>query len=927
MDHRATVGSTAVDATFRPQSVLALLESQANLRPDATALSSTCGIRLTYGELARTARALASELSAAGAATCRRRPRYGIVLPNGARCAAALLGASIAGDAAPFNPALTAPEFEHYFEATAIDALLVGARDAGSAPMVARQMGIPVLRLTDTLTIAGVRSDGRVSAPEPDDFALTLMTSGSTGQPKIVPLTHQNILSSAWDVATSVDLAPHDRCLAMWEQFHIGGLVDLLLAPLVSGGHVVAAGGFDAARFFSLLESERPTWYQSVPTTLNELLLHAERNNIAVKPGSLRFIRSVAAALSPVVMERVEAFFGIPVIRTLGMTEAGPLITTTRLPPAPQKLGSVGRPAGPEVRLFSDDGLEVPQGAPGQIRIRGPNVFGGYEGDPEANKAAFRQGWFLTGDTGYFDADGDLFLTGRAKEMVNRGGEKISPAEVEDALRTHPAVIEAAVVAVPHRTLGEDVAAAVILRSGTSGSDLRAHLQSRLAQFKIPGRIVELADIPKNAVGKIDRIAIARLLAEAETATAAHAAPRTALEGFLTELWARELSVGSVGINQDLAALGGDSLSATRILIAIEARFSAPVPTDVIENLTTVAEVARRLEMAGTTLANGKGNAAGDGKNSAKAAFKRMTPVLDDPGDGAEALTELIEACASKEDLLALADRLTAYEAPADILRFLAEIRVMRVGWRAARPLAFHKAVRLKLRAHRWRRGLEREITVAKGHALWKRAKVSPSVWLYGDPCVPADGKTLLLGFTGNLSRLFVPTYRILVCLDVARYDVLLLWDASQMLFAEGIPEAPGSISALSKHLASFAAVRGYARVVTLGTSGGGLAALYCGLANAADRVVLASPPGLSEHPALAGDLRRLAATDGSSRTPVVIAHGRNERDADPARQIIDLFPRARIAKDIAYSSHNILHDAWKAGKLRSLLSTLLDGP
>jgi acyl-CoA synthetase (AMP-forming)/AMP-acid ligase II len=294
-------------------------------------------------------------------------------------------------------------------------------------------MGIRVLRLSPDGGLAGTRGDGPVPSPAPDDVALVLLTSGSTGRAKSVPLTHRNVCASARDVAASMSLGSSDRCLAMWEQYHVGGLVDLLLAPLVSGGVVICTPGFRTDEALRLLAEARPTWFQVVPTTLGDLVAQVRRDGRGRPGGSLRLLRSVAAALPPRLMAEAEETFSVPVLQTFGMTEAGPLITSTLPPPAPRKPGSVGRSCGCEIRIVDSGWVALPPGQTGQVAIRGPNVFSGYEDDAAANAAQFRDGWFLTGDLGRLDPEGDLFLVGRLKQLINRGGEKVNPQEVDDA--------------------------------------------------------------------------------------------------------------------------------------------------------------------------------------------------------------------------------------------------------------------------------------------------------------------------------------------------------------------------------------------------------------------------------------------------------------------------------------------------------------
>ncbi len=274
---------------------------------------------MTYGALRDRVGLIASSIAENVRKPGGGRPRIGLVFHNGSEIAIALLASAIAGEAAPFNPASKAAELDAYFRSCRLDALIVPEDYNGPAVTIAEKSGLRLLRLQPGGGLLGITPSGNsLPAPDPDDIALVLMTSGSTGRPKIVPLSHRNVCTSAGDVSRSMNLGPDDRCLTMWEQHHIGGLVDLLMAPIASGGCIIATPGFNAPLFFELLNKAKPTWYQGVPTTLNELAIHASRHGIAAKPSSLRLVRSVAAALHPKLMGEIEALFGVPVIQTFG---------------------------------------------------------------------------------------------------------------------------------------------------------------------------------------------------------------------------------------------------------------------------------------------------------------------------------------------------------------------------------------------------------------------------------------------------------------------------------------------------------------------------------------------------------------------------------------------------------------------------------
>jgi acyl-CoA synthetase (AMP-forming)/AMP-acid ligase II len=350
-------------------------------------------------------------------------------------------------------------------------------------------------------------------AAEAGDIALVLHTSGTTARPKIVPLSQANICASARHIGATLALSPADACLNIMPLFHIHGLIAAVLSSLGAGGAVICTPGFDALRFFRLLDEERPSWYTAVPTMHQTILTRADRNAEIIARAKLRFIRSSSASLPGPVMEQLEAVFGCPLVESYGMTEASHQMASNPLA-GPRKPGSVGQAAGPEVAIMDDDGTILPQGEIGEVVIRGPNVTAGYEANPEANAKAFTHGWFRTGDQGAFDAEGFLTLTGRLKELINRGGEKVSPLEVDGVLSAHPAVAQALTFAMPHAKLGEEVAAAVVLREGAACTEreLRDFAAQQLADFKVPRKVVFLPEIPKGATGKLMRIGLAEKL-------------------------------------------------------------------------------------------------------------------------------------------------------------------------------------------------------------------------------------------------------------------------------------------------------------------------------------------------------------------------------------------------------------------------------
>ena len=487
---------------------------------DTPAIGAPGRAALRYADLRDLLQATTAQLNGAGIG---RGDRVAIVLPNGPEMAAAFVAVAAGATAAPLNPAYRAEEFEFYLSDLNAKALIVEAGGDTPAIGVAEKLGVPVIRLTPAADgPAGSFSldcPSRAAAAKPgpageDDVALVLHTSGTTSRPKIVPLSQRNVAASATNIANWLSLTPEDRCLNIMPLFHIHGLIAAVLSSLAAGGSVVCTPGFNALRFFAWLDEVVPSWYTAVPTMHQAILARAGRNKEAMARNRLRFIRSSSASLPAPVMGELEEAFGAPVIESYGMTEASHQMASNPLPPRERRAGCVGLAAGPEVAIMDLGGKLLAPGETGEIVIRGDNVTKGYENDPEANASGFTNGWFRTGDQGVMDEAGYLTLTGRLKEIINRGGEKVSPLEVDDILSSHPAVAQAIAFAMPHKKLGEEVAAAVVLREGMSAdeSEIRAFAAERLADFKIPRKIVFLDEIPKGATGKLQRIGLAEKL-------------------------------------------------------------------------------------------------------------------------------------------------------------------------------------------------------------------------------------------------------------------------------------------------------------------------------------------------------------------------------------------------------------------------------
>ena len=588
-----------------------LVLKEGNNQPQAPAILSPGKKPLSYRDLSLHLRSTALQLSRLG-----NRPgdRLALVLPNGPEMATAFLAISSVCTCAPLNPAYRADEFKTSMEDLHIKALVSLPGSDHPARKAASDLGIPVVDLQPDPLSAGLftlSSDGPTdnSITEPilsgmDDVALVLHTSGTTSRPKIVPLTHQNVYFSVQNIVGTYALTPADLCLNMMPLFHIHGLMGALSASLAAGASIVCAPGFIPDQVLGWLSELKPTWYSAVPTIHQSILDQVHRHPKITSLIHLRFIRSCSSALAPQVAEDLEKAFSVPVLEAYGMTEATHQISSNPLPPRPRKFGSVGlAPSTGQVSILDEKGNSLPAKAIGEICIRGRNLMSGYENNPEANAASFVDGWLRTGDRGALDEDGYLFIQGRLKEIINRGGEKIAPREIDEVLLRHPAVKQAVAFAVTHPSLGEDVAAAVVLHDGQTVSmqELRLFAASYLADFKVPRLIVFVPEIPKGATGKIQRIGLAeKLKAGLDTLKAREPSesspPRTKIEAEILVIWEEVLSIGQIGVQDDFLALGGDSIQAARILMRVNERFGINLQIDDIFSAPTVAAMAKFVQ-------------------------------------------------------------------------------------------------------------------------------------------------------------------------------------------------------------------------------------------------------------------------------------------------------------------------------------------
>ena len=443
-----------------------------------------------------------------------------IVLENSLDFMVDFLAVTRAGAiAAPLNPAYTVDEFKFFMEDADAKLVIVSA-GATAAIEAANSLSIPFL-------ISSVNSDGKIALshednnlsksidpenPSPDDIALFLHTSGTTSRPKGVPLTHSNLMTSLNNIVKTYALTENDTALVVMPLFHVHGLIGVALSSLNSAGTIVIPPRFSASNFWQNQALTNATWYSAVPTIHQILLMRSDDDNAPTK--SFRFIRSCSASLAPSVFTDLESRFGAPVLEAYGMTEASHQMSSNLLPPGSRAPGTVGIGTGVEISIMNEQGTLLNVGEKGEVVIKGKNVTHGYHNNPEANAEAFTNGWFRTGDQGVLSDESVLTLTGRLKELINRGGEKISPLEVDAALIKHPAIAEAVCFGVEDVKYGEIVQAAVVLSGESSESELRAFCSEQLADFKVPDRIYIVQELPRTATGKIQRRHVSAKFAE-----------------------------------------------------------------------------------------------------------------------------------------------------------------------------------------------------------------------------------------------------------------------------------------------------------------------------------------------------------------------------------------------------------------------------
>jgi acyl-CoA synthetase (AMP-forming)/AMP-acid ligase II len=488
-----------------------MIDHHAEVRTDAPfLLAPEPDSVITYGELRESGRALAGLLGGAGVAPGE---VVSFMLPNGAAAATLLLGTMVSGYVvSPLNLLAQDAHLEYTLAHSETRFVFAAPEFVGRISRLLNASGRKVtVRATDPDALNLERGQAVSPAPiDPGTPALLMYTSGTTGLPKGVLLSHGNLVHAAGAVVAAHELTAADRVLSSLPLYHVNGQCIATISPVFAGGSIVLPHRFSVSQWWSLVERYRPTWLNMVPTIISYLLNGPELTPAQADAcRGIRFGRSASSPLPPEQHKAFEQRFGVSVIEAMGLTECASVAFANPLDPARRKYGTPGRPLGLAARVVAPDGRALGQGASGEIQLRGANVMLGYYKAPELTGASLsEEGWLATGDLGYCDGDGFYFITGRLKELIIKGGENIAPREIDEALLKHPAVLEAAAVGIPDAHYGQEILACVVLKAGMRCSEeaLRAHCVRELGPFKTPKILRFVDDLPKGASGKVQRL-------------------------------------------------------------------------------------------------------------------------------------------------------------------------------------------------------------------------------------------------------------------------------------------------------------------------------------------------------------------------------------------------------------------------------------
>jgi len=869
-----------------------VLSEVAARSPDAVAIEDgISGSLHTFGDLVTStdirSRSLASIVPA--------RSRVAVIMDSGTELSLWLLAIMWRHTVVPLSPHLSVDEVRRYLMLTKTRWLIA---ETPSEPVAAmcRDEGICVTT-PDAIHATAIVED--IDSIRDDDIAAVLLTSGSTSTPKVVPLTHRNLMTGAEQVGRSLDLTSRDRCLVLWAQHHIGGIVDLLLAPLAVGGTIINGGSFSLETFWSLFRSGNPTWIQFVPTTLDEMLRDSERRSVPLAPNSLRFTRCVAAPITPSLWQRAEEAFACPLVHTYGMTEASPLITSTPLDSSRRIQGSSGRSQGTDICVVDDAGHPVGPGIEGAILLRGPNVFAGYETSAADDESTVIDGWFRTGDLGYLDANGELFVIGREKNMINRGGEKINPSEVEDVLRRHPRVTDAAVFALPHKRLGHIVGAAVSTDSALTTTDLLAFAKDSLAPHKVPAQVQVLSELPRNEVGKIDRLTLA---ARATSVNAGRSSSfRTATEELIAQIWSDELDEENLSPTVPFTVAGGDSLSALRVVAEVESRFSISGQSQALLRAATIrdmAEIVDSLRITKCLVPSSSGTTTLPGWNNnlhVEDFIRHIVEAKDDLRNDSLQQLALTHLCGHEID---------------EVVRGVALSHPHRIG--EGSPLT------------RWRRPGTEHVKGSNSYddTRWSRRVLHESVTLYRSNDAPTAGTTMV-GFAALSCRLNLPISCILANVPETVRAIVLVNDPSRRHYAHGVPSLSDDVASLPRAVHDLIPEDLRGNLCTIGASAGGLISAIAALDLGARSFGISGVDSFHRHPPLRERLTELVNQSGPSPHGRVVV-GSVKRDWRAFSHLRTVVPDVDVKRYLP-ARHAVLYYAWRFGRLRPLLKWLID--
>jgi amino acid adenylation domain-containing protein len=598
------------------QSLFTIISQQAENNPHKIAIIDSLSKQsFTYLQLKNHTESIVINLQNLGYSST---DRIATLLHEGIEMALMFLAISHFATHIPMNPAYQKEEVISYLEILNCQTLIVDGNTDLETIKLAKQKGFKVLQLefkVNQKTIGFSLKEEKIASSlinnnntNTSNTVLILLTSGTTSQPKIVPLTHTNINTATKNICETLQLTSEDCTIAVMPFFHIHGL-STLFATILSGGSIICLPEFTTEYFALSFQEFQPTWYSASPTIHQVILDYLNNNPEIIKHSKLRFIRSASAPMSVKLIEALEKLLQIPFIESYGMTEASPQIASNRF--NHRKLGSVGQPINVEVGIISEDGHFFSEGETGEIVVRGENIINGYENNTLANEQSFIDGWFKTGDLGYLDEEGYLFITGRCKDIINHGGEKISPQEIETVLLNHPAVADVLCFPIPHPVLGENVGAVITLQSGFETADdffkrqliqiIREFVAQKLTYFKVPQTILIVPNIPKSLNGKIKRNNLAEkyCLAGIKNNLSAEKPDYNSLtlvEKELVKIYSEVLKIDNININDNFFSLGGDSLNATQIITRINNIFQVNITIVNLFAKQTIKNLAKLIK-------------------------------------------------------------------------------------------------------------------------------------------------------------------------------------------------------------------------------------------------------------------------------------------------------------------------------------------